>query len=111
MKQVMLTVVAGKRLIGKATAAHPAVVNALQKGTVVIIAGTTNSYAAEEILAAIGRRDKFSRRRFFRGITLPPHYKITGAGRLAGETNFPAMWLSGTVFGRKARRLTKLWRI
>jgi hypothetical protein len=89
MKQIMLTVAAGKRLIGKATAAHPAVVNALQKGTVVIIAGTTNSYAAEEILAAIGRKDKFSRRRFFRGITLPPHYKITAAGRLAGENEFP----------------------
>jgi len=46
MKQILLTVEMGKRLIGKALAAHPAVISALQKGTVVIVAGTTNSYVA-----------------------------------------------------------------
>jgi hypothetical protein len=66
MKQILLTVAMGKRLLGKALAAHPAVISALRKGTVVIVAGTTNSYVAEEILETIGRRDKFYRRRFFR---------------------------------------------
>jgi hypothetical protein len=89
MKQILLTVAMGKRLIGKAVAAHPAVINALRKGTVVIVAGTTNSYVAEEILESIGRKDKFSRQRFFRGISLPPHYKTTDAGRLAGDNEFP----------------------
>ena len=89
MKQILLTVAMGKRLIGKALAAHPAVISALQKGTVVIVAGTTNSYVAEEILESIGRKDKFSRQRFFRGISLPPRYKTTDAGRLAGDNEFP----------------------
>jgi len=89
MKQILLTVAMGKRLIGKAVAAHPAVVDALRKGTVVIVAGTTNSYVAEEILETIGRKDKFSRRMFFRGISLPPHYKTTNAGRLTGDSEFP----------------------
>ena len=66
MKQILLTVAMGKRLLGKAVAAHPAVVDALRQGTVVIVAGTTNSYVAEEILESIGRKDKFDRLRFFR---------------------------------------------
>ena len=89
MKQILLTVAMGKRLIGKAVAVHPAVISALRKGTVVIVAGTTNSYVAEEILEIIGRKDKFARRRFFRGISLPPHYKTTDAGRLVGDNEFP----------------------
>ncbi len=89
MRQVMLTPSAGKRLIGKAMAVHPAVRNALDKGTVVIIAGTTNAYVAEEILSVMGERDKFSRKGFFRGITLPPSYSTTEQGRLTDESGFP----------------------
>jgi hypothetical protein len=48
MKQILLTVAMGKRLLGKALAAHPAVISALRKGTVVIVAGTTNSYYGEQ---------------------------------------------------------------
>ena len=112
MKQILLTVAMGKRLIGKAVAAHPAVVDALRKGTVVIVAGTTNSYVAEEILESIGKRDKFSRRRFFRGISLPPNYKTTDAGRLAGDTEFPGdvvirdgLWLEGKTINDVAAEL------
>ena len=47
MKQVILTPAASKRLIGKALAVHPAVQVALQSATLVIVAGTTNGYAAE----------------------------------------------------------------
>ena len=112
MKQILLTVAMGKRLIGKAVAIHPAVAGAMRNGTVVIIAGTTNSYVAEEILESIGRKDKFSRRRFFRGISLPPHYKTTDAGRLAGENEFPGdvvirdgLWLEGKTINDVAADL------
>jgi hypothetical protein len=112
MKQILLTVAMGKRLIGKALAAHPAVISALQKGTVVIVAGTTNSYVAEEILESIGQKDKFTRRRFFRGISLPPHYKTTDAGRLAGDNEFPGdvvirdgLWQEGKTINDVAAEL------
>ncbi len=89
MKQFLITPAAGKRLIGKALAAHSAVRSALDSGTVVVIAGTTNGYVAEEILLTIGAPEDFTRRRFFRGITLPPSYSMTGAGRIPDENGFP----------------------
>ncbi len=89
MRQVMLTPSAGKRLIGKGMAAHPAVKDTLENGTLVIIAGTTNAYVAEEILTVTGEIDKFSRQGFFRGITLPPTYSTTEQGRLTDESGFP----------------------
>jgi hypothetical protein len=88
MFQFMLTPAAGKRLIGKALAVHPAIVSALRDRTIVIIGGTTNGYVAEEILGSIGQMSNFSRKRFFRGITLPPNYKTTDQGRLADESGF-----------------------
>ena len=89
MRQVMLTPSAGKRLIGKGMAAHPAVKDILKNGTLVIIAGTTNAYVAEEILTVTGEIDRFSRKGFFRGITLPPTYNTTEQGRLTDESGFP----------------------
>ncbi len=77
MIQVALTPAGGKRLIAQAVARHAAVRAAMESGTIVIIAGTTNGYVAEEILAACGNTEGFSRRRFFRGITLPP-YPLAG---------------------------------
>ena len=53
MKQFNLTTVMGKRLIGKGIAQHPDVQRVLQKGTLLIIAGTTNGYVAEEILTTL----------------------------------------------------------
>lgn len=72
LKQFLITPSAGKRLIGIALAKHPVIRNVLNKGTLVIIAGTTNGYVAEEILNSIGQISNFSRRGFFRGIVLPP---------------------------------------
>ena len=89
VKQFMITPAAGKRLIAKAIAAHPAITSALEKGTVVIVAGTTNGYVAEEILGSLGQAEGFSRRRFFRGITLPPSHRTTDSGRMADESKFP----------------------
>ena len=74
MKQFVVTPSMGKRLIGKATARHPAVRAAVEKGTLVIVAGTTNGYVAEEVLEATGQADGFSRMGFRRGIIAPPGF-------------------------------------
>jgi hypothetical protein len=70
--QYVLTVSAGKRLIGKGLAAHPAIQAVLQKGTLVIIAGTTNAYVAQEILRLCQQEEGFRFQGFRRGMTVPP---------------------------------------
>jgi len=72
LKQFVLTSSMGKRLIGKAIAAHPIIREVLGKGTLVIVAGTTNAYVAEEILAATGQAEGFTAEGFRRGLTVPP---------------------------------------
>ena len=89
MKSYILTPAAGKRLIGKALAVHPVVASVLDKGTLVIVAGTTNRYVAEEILSSIGQGEGFSGKRFFRGITLPPSRQAKDADNLPDESKFP----------------------
>lgn len=106
MKQFLITPSAGKRLIAKALAKHPAITEALESGTVAIIAGTTNGYIAEEILTDIGQAEDFSRKRFFRGIVLPPGGPVTSTGRAKDESEFPGdviikngVWQKGlTIF-------------
>ncbi len=70
MKQLLLTPAMGKRLIGKAVAQHPAVQKALEDHTIVIVAGSTNGYVAEEILSTLG--ESFDRTGFRRGLVVPP---------------------------------------
>jgi hypothetical protein len=89
MQQYVITPAAGKRLIGKAMAVHPAVRAALDSSVVVIIAGTTNGYVAEEVLAASGGDSDFSREHFYRGITLPPSRPTSDTGRALDESGFP----------------------
>jgi hypothetical protein len=106
VKQFVLTPAAGKRLIGKAISVHPEVKHVLKSGTLVIVAGTTNSFVVEEIFKNTGETGDFERTRFFRGITLPPSYTISKTGRLPDETGFPGdviikdgIWLRGkTIF-------------
>lgn len=105
MKQLLLTPSAGKRLIAKALSVHPQIQSALQNGTLVIIAGTTNGYLAEEILSRLSIKG-FSRARFFRGITMPPNKPVTKEGRLADESQFPGdvvivkgQWQKGKTIG------------
>ena len=106
MKQFSLTPAAGKRLIAKAIAAHTHVLAALKNGTVAIIAGTTNGYVAEEVLALIGEAQNFKKNRFFRGIILPPARPKKEDGRLPDESGFPGdvvisngVWQKGkTIF-------------
>jgi hypothetical protein len=106
MKQFLITPAAGKRLIARALMNHPALKSALKSGTVVIIAGTTNGYVAEEILTSIGQEEEFSRERFFRGIVLPPAGLTGNSGRLKDKRRFPGdvvivdgVWKEGlTIF-------------
>ena len=106
MKQFLITPAAGKRLIARAIASYPPILEALKSGTVVIIAGTTNGYVAEEILIGLGQAGDFSKRRFFRGIVIPPTQPRTEDGRLPDETEFPGdvvivngVWKKGlTIF-------------
>jgi len=79
MKQFVVTTAMGKRLIGKGMAAHPAIESVLAVGRLVIIAGTTNGYVAEEILDRIGQREGFDRVGFRRGITVAPGAKAASA--------------------------------
>lgn len=106
MEQFLITPAAGKRLIAKALVKHPAVSESLVSGTIVVIAGTTNGYVAEEILSSIGQAENFSRKRFFRGVVLPPGCPATSSGRIKDETGFPGdvvikdgIWKQGkTIF-------------
>jgi hypothetical protein len=79
MRQFCVTVSMGKRLIGKALAAHPEIQAVLAKGTLVVLAGTTDGYVAEEILTSLGQAEGFSREGFRRGMTVAPGAKALKA--------------------------------
>jgi hypothetical protein len=72
----------------------------------IIVAGTTNGYVAEELLRSLGQAEGFSRNRFFRGITLPNSQPTGEAGHLPDESKFPGdiilvkgVWQKGkTIF-------------
>lgn len=102
MKQYIITPSMGKRLIGRALAGHPEIQQVIASGTLVIIAGSTNGYAAEEILKSIGQEHNFSRVGFRRGLVTPSGYRppehefpgdlIIQEGQLqAGRTIFEAV--------------------
>ncbi len=76
MKQFCITPVMGKRLIGMGMAQLSLITEVLKKGTLVIIAGSTNGYVAEEILSSIGESGDFDRKGFRRGLTVAPGSKI-----------------------------------
>ena len=72
----------------------------------VIIAGTTNGYVAEEVLSSIGQVEGFSRQRFFRGVSVPPKGALRKSQQLPDENEFPGdvvivkgVWQKGkTIF-------------
>ncbi len=99
MKQFNLTPVMGKCLIAKGMAQHPDVQRVLEKGTLLIVAGTTNGYVAEEILTALGQVEGFSRVGFRRGVTVAQGAKLPKA-ELAGDVVIvDGQWQPGkTVF-------------
>ena len=62
MAGINLTVAEGKRLIAKGIANHPKVKERLEKGIVIVISGSTNTYIAEELT----------------GVKIPPGSLLTG---------------------------------
>ena len=84
MKQLCVTASMGKRLIGVAMAQHPTIQDVLKDGTLVIIAGTTNGYVAEETLKSLGQAEGFSRHGFRRGMTIAPGTRL-GGGDFPGD--------------------------
>jgi len=95
MRQFVVTPAAGKRLIARALAREKRVLSALESGTVVIVAGSTNGYVAEELLGRSEPEAVFSRRNFVRGLSVPPGSKAAGS-----RDDFP-----GDVILRKGRWL------
>ncbi len=95
MKQFCVTISMGKRLIGKAMALHPDVTDVLGKGTLVIIAGTTNGYVAEEILKSLGQAEGFSREGFRRGMMVAPGAKIIKADLKGDVVISDGKWQKG----------------
>jgi len=82
MKQLSITPAMGKRLIAQGMVQRADIQRVLEQGNLVIIAGTTNGYVAEEILTRLGQAAEFSRVGFRRGLTVPP-------GAEAPEIEFP----------------------
>jgi hypothetical protein len=110
MKQFVLTPAMGKRLIGKAMVEHPAIRQVLKTGTLVIIAGTTNGYVAEEILRATGQAEGFSRVGFRRGTVTPPDFDPASGeqGKLEGDVVLvKGAWEKGKTIFDVADRLRR----
>ena len=100
MKQFGLTTAASKRLIAKGMVQHPDIQRVLKKGTLVIIAGSTNGYVAEEILASLGQLEGFSRVGFRRGVTMAPGAKPKKAEYTGDVVIADGEWQKGVdVFG------------
>ena len=75
MKQFVVTPSMGKRLIARGIVQLPAVREAMRKGILAIVAGTTNGYVAQEVLAALGQ-EGFSPAGFRRGMVTPPGFDV-----------------------------------
>lgn len=87
-RQYNVSIAAGKRMIAKAIIKLPQIEQALSENTIAIIAGTTNSYVAEELLEHIGQKKGFNRKNFYRGITLPANFSQNHMGRIADAEKF-----------------------
>lgn len=100
MKQYLITVAAGKRLIAKAVVALPKIQSALSDHTIVIISGSTNGYIAEELLGQIDQNNDFSKSSFLRGANVAPGEKKTmGTYSDSDVVLVKGEWIKGkTVF-------------
>ena len=106
MKQFVLTTAMGKRLIGRAMAGHPEIQAVLQKGTLAIVAGTTNGYVAEEVLTATGQVEGFTRAGFRRGFTAAPGGKPLQADFPGDVILVDGTWQRGATIEDVAGSLT-----
>jgi len=108
--QFMLTPAAGKRLIAKALTEYAPLRQAIEKRTVVIVAGTTNGYVAEEWLKKLGQAEGFRRDRFMRGVTTPASNQglVTGAKPFPGDVVITRrVWKKGKTIFDVADELTE----
>ncbi len=85
VRQYLLTPAMGKRLIARAVVRLPAVRAVLRKGRLVVIAGSTNGYVAEEILKSVEQVEGFDRKGFRRGMVTPPGFKAPDGSEFAGD--------------------------
>ena len=90
--QTLLTVSMGKRLIARGLMAEPSVREVMSSGRLLIVAGTTNAYVAEEALRVTGGSVDFDPRFFRRGVTAAPSAKIS-----AGQKEFDLLIDHGKV--------------
>ena len=90
--QMLLTVAMGKRLIARGLMADPAVRSTMSSGRLLIVAGTTNAYVAQEALRVLGCDLAFESRLFRRGVTLAP-----GAKPAPGQASFDLLIDRGEV--------------
>ena len=105
MRQFCVTTSMGKRLIGKAMAQHPAILVVLEKGTLVIVAGTTNGYVAEEILESVGQAQGFSRKGFRRGMTVAPGAQVGKSDSPGDVIIHDGKWQRGKTISDVADKL------
>jgi hypothetical protein len=99
LKQFLVTPSMGKRLIGKGMVIHPDIQRVLSKGTLVIIAGTTNGYAAEEILRSLNQAEDFSRVGFRRGMSAARGATVSKAELKGDIVIRDGVWSKGkTIF-------------
>lgn len=70
--QMYLTPAMSKRLIALGVAGQDCVQEKLEKGTIVVTGGTTNSYVAEEMLRLIGEDIGSLKNEMMRGVITPP---------------------------------------
>ncbi len=101
VKQFVVTTAMGKRLIAKAVASLETVIDAARQRMLVIVAGTTNAYVAEEILTALGQAEGFDRDGFRRGLVVPANFKQPDAVKeFPGDVIISkGQWLKGkTIF-------------
>ena len=80
--QYFITPAAGKALIAKALVQREDVQNALKNGTILVIGGTTNAFAANELLKAVGEEPCVAFPAFHRGVAVPPGAKLQKADQL-----------------------------
>jgi len=99
MKQYIITPAMGKRMIGTALTKYPVINEVLTEGTMVIIAGTTNGYVAEEILKSIGQAERFDRNGFRRGVVTPIGFEPPDAEFPGDVVIKKGQWIRGkTIF-------------
>jgi len=95
MKQFIITSSMGKRLIAKGIVKRADVAAAMKRGKLVIVAGTTNGYVAEEVLAELGQAEGFSRVGFRRGTTIAPGASLPQAASPTDVVISDGQWLKG----------------